>query len=98
MDKLCDIITNLSLQNFRLRNRTMRKSISLKESISAAMDLNFKLYKYSTRGKGGEYIDQSFYKNLKSYHIGITKYQNRLSRNKLKIYEKSKSYQEVIIK
>ena len=57
MDKLCDIITNLSLQNFRLRNRTMRKSISLKESISAAMDLNFKLYKYSTRGKGGEYID-----------------------------------------
>jgi hypothetical protein len=57
VDKLCDIITNLSLQNFRLKNRTMRKSITLQESISAARDLNFKLYEYSARGKGGEYVD-----------------------------------------
>ena len=34
----------------------------------------------------------------KSYHIGITKYQNGLSRKIIKIYEKIKSYQEVIIK
>ena len=57
VDKLCDIITNLSLHNFRLNNRTMRKSITLQESISSAVNLNFKLYEYSTRGKGGDYIE-----------------------------------------
>ena len=57
VDKICSLITTLSLQNFRLQNRTMRKTITLHESIDAAFDLNRKLSQICIKGKNGEYID-----------------------------------------
>lgn len=57
VDKICSLITTLSLQNFRLQNRTMRKTITLNESIDAAFDLNRKLSQICIKGKNGEYID-----------------------------------------
>ncbi len=57
IDKLCSIMSTLSLQNLRFRNRTMRKSIDLQESIAAAIELHRTLLQNSIRGKDSEYID-----------------------------------------
>lgn len=57
VDKLCSLITNLNLENFRLQNRTMRKNIALNESIEAAFVLSRKLSEISIKGQDGEYID-----------------------------------------
>ena len=56
-DKICSLITNLSLENFRMQNRTMRKTVALNESIEAAFVLSRKLSEISIKGKDGEYID-----------------------------------------
>lgn len=57
VDKICSLVTTLSLHNFRLQNRTMRKTITLRESIDAAFNLNRKLSQISVKGRNGEYID-----------------------------------------
>lgn len=43
LDKICSIMASICLDNLRLRNRSLRKSVSIQESIHAANDLNRKL-------------------------------------------------------
>tara|TARA_B100000767_G_C19746147_1_gene528626 strand:+ start:1745 stop:2032 length:288 start_codon:yes stop_codon:yes gene_type:complete len=57
LDKICLLLASLSLNNLRLRNRAMRKSVLIEESIAAALDLNRKLTHDSITNKDGEYID-----------------------------------------
>jgi hypothetical protein len=57
LDKICSLLTSLCLDNLRLRNRAMRKSVLIEESISAALDLNRRLNHDSTTDKDGEYVD-----------------------------------------
>jgi len=57
LDKICLLLTSLSLNNLRLRNRAMRKSVLIEESIAAALDLNRKLTHDSITDKDGVYVD-----------------------------------------
>ena len=57
LDKVCSIMVSICLDNLRLRNRSMRKSVSIQESISAAYYLNRRLRLESLKNIEGDYID-----------------------------------------
>ena len=57
IDKICSLITTLNLENCRFQNRTRRKTISVNESIDAAIDLNRRLSEICIKGQDGKYIN-----------------------------------------